>query len=196
MTLSSIWGAWKCPHIHSTSKKQENIFLLTQALVTRVETQTWILRSLLSQPLSLLSAPLAFRAAAPGFSQMNKPAGKHWQGPQGVRMTWGRVHMAVILTGHLAGRSSLPCAERLLQPSEWENLLIPGQLHIPVHLLQGSLLLSVAWSGRASLCRNSLWCQNNPHCVEKWVLGQFFGMQMCSPSHFSPTSNPISWTWF
>lgn len=116
---------------------------------------------------------------------MNKPTGKHWQA-QDVRVTRVRVHMAVIHTGHLAAGSSLSCAERLLQPSEWENFLIPEKFHVIAHLLWGSLLLSVAWSGRASLCRNSLWCQNNPHGAESGSLGSSSGCK-CVPL---PTSLP------
>lgn len=111
---------------------------------------------------------------------MNKPAGTHWQGPQDVRVIGVRVYMAVISTGHLATRSSLPCAQRLLQPSEGDNFLTRGQLHIPAHLLQGSLLLSMAWSGCASLCRNSLWCQNNPHGAESGSLASSSGFK-CVP---------------
>lgn len=67
---------------------------------------------------------------------MNQPAGKHLQGPQDVRVTQVKIHMAIILTQLLAARSSLPGEKMLPLPSVWEeNSLTQKQLQVTAHLL-------------------------------------------------------------
>lgn len=186
MTLTSIWGVWKCPHIYSTSKKQENI---SSALIARVGTETCILRSLLSQHLTLLSAPLAlglllwahFSELFPN-EQVSRQAltgtprceGDSGESAHGSYRHWAR------------GRQELPALCWEVAAAFRVGELDSREVHIIAHLLWGSLLLSMAWSGHASLCRNSLWCQDNPHGAESGSLASSLRCK-CVPL---PTSLP------